>query len=70
LEDTFRNYVIQTHNSVGILSKIMSVFNSNNIDVSYIDNTLYNIEKDGTHRVDFNISTRPLDHEKLHIAEH
>jgi hypothetical protein len=48
----------------------MSVFNSNNIDVSYIDNTLYNIEKDGTHRVDFNISTRPLDHEKLHIAEH
>lgn len=67
-EDTYRNYVIQSYNTVGILAKVMRIFNTNNIDVSYIDNTLYNVEKDGTHRVDFNVSATPIDHEKLHIA--
>jgi glycine cleavage system regulatory protein len=68
-EDTYRNYVIESYNSVGILSKIMRLFNSNNIDITYIDNQFYNKEKDGTHRVDFNISATPLDNEQLHIIE-
>jgi len=39
----------------------MGVFNSSNINVSYIDNQYYNRESDGRLRVDFNISVTPKD---------
>lgn len=47
----------------------MGIFNSNDIYISYIDNQFYNKEKDGTHRVDFNVSLSPLNSEQLHIIE-
>lgn len=69
VEEGLRNYVLEAPNQVGILSRIMNVFNTSNIDVSYIDNQFGNIQKDGTHKVDFNLSTEPMDTTTLNHVE-
>lgn len=55
-----QNFSIRSLNREGILADVMKIINKHNINLTYVESELHNVEMNGRQRADFNISSDQL----------